>query len=296
MAKVIVITPNPLLDYLSGTAVKSGKVSRGPTFDAVTGGKGINVGRILHKHGHHVISMGFAGGNTGKDLMELVRADGVEVAFTPTEARMRVGFQAPSDQGHTSLFETGFAVSASEQDALLKDLETHIDGAELVISGGSVPCPEAVDLLTRITEFCAKAATPCWVDSYGEAMERCTASSAPPALAKPNVQELEGGAVPWDRIPELHISDGPGLVKVRTTAGAWRITPPVVDEVNPIGCGDSYVAGLAHGRLSGLEIPEQLAYAAAAGAANAKRWDIAMIAPEEIAPLVDQVTVVAGAA
>ena len=40
----------------------------------------------------------------------------------------------------------------------------------------------------------------------------------------------------------------------------FRVTPPRIVELNPIGSGDCYVAALAHARLRGLSLREQLRY------------------------------------
>jgi fructose-1-phosphate kinase PfkB-like protein len=63
-------------------------------------------------------------------------------------------------------------------------------------------------------------------------------------------------------------------------------------EVNGIGSGDCWLAGYAHGRLSGWDIPRSLAWAAAAGAANAARAEVARIGPEDVKPLIERVQVV----
>ena len=40
-----------------------------------------------------IVALGFAGGDEGRMLATLVGHDGVEAAFTPTRASLRVGFQ-----------------------------------------------------------------------------------------------------------------------------------------------------------------------------------------------------------
>jgi sugar/nucleoside kinase (ribokinase family) len=93
-------------------------------------------------------------------------------------------------------------------------------------------------------------------------------------------------------VNELHITDGPGRTEIHGTEGRFELIPPPVREVNPIGCGDCYVAGLAHGQLSGWNLAQRYRYAAACGAANAKRWDVAQIAPgADIDCLVNSATV-----
>lgn len=294
MAHVLTITPNPLLDLLSPVAVRTGHIVRAPAFTPIAGGKGLNVARILVRLGHQATACGFVGGGTGGMLTSIVAADGVETAFTDTAARLRLGFQAPGPEGTTSLLETGFTVTPAEVDRLIDTIAERAPSADLVVVGGSVPDPATCDgLLVAILTVCAAAGTPCWVDSYGPAMDRALASDQPPALAKPNAEEQARGG-DWHRCGELHVSNGPAAVCVRRGTERWRVVPPQVDEANPVGSGDSYVAGLAHARLMGEPFARQLAWAAAAGAANAARSDVAEIGPEDIVPLLDQVTVEAG--
>jgi len=59
----------------------------------------------------------------------------------------------------------------------------------------------------------------------------------------------------------------------------------------PTAPGKPGLGGGPGGHTSGFDLPAQLAYAAAAGAANAARADVARIGPEDIRPLVGAVTV-----
>jgi tagatose 6-phosphate kinase len=52
---------------------------------------------------------------------------------------------------------------------------------------------------------------------------------------------------------------------------AWRVTPPAVEAVSPIGSGDAFAAGLAAGWERGPD--EALRLACACGAANALTAD-----------------------
>lgn len=291
MATILTVTPNPMLDRIARAPWTAGKVTRVPRFDAVAGGKGINVARVLARHGHQVAALGFAGGDEGRRFAALVEADGIEPVFTATAAPLRVGFQAVGGDGRTTaLIEDGFAVTAAEAEALLAGLCRRLP-ADLVIVSGSVPDPAVADLHARICVLCAEAGVPCWVDSYGPAMHAALAGAHPPLLAKPNQEEYGDDPQPWLAARELHITDGGRMVTVRTPEGRFRVVPPTVAEVNPIGSGDSYLACLAHARLSGWDLARQLAYAAAGGAANAARADVARIGPGEVKPLLGAVLV-----
>ncbi len=294
MARIITITANPLLNHVTDEPVGCGRVNRVARLQAVAEGKGINVARVLRSHGHAVLATGFAGGPSGAWLADLVEAAGISPDFVATAAALRVGLMAASDDpAHpTTVFADGFAVSPAESDALISTLGRHLAGADLVIAAGSVPCPAAVGLWARVAAACAAAQVPLWLDSYGPAMDAALAGPAPIAVAKPNREEHAAGQG-WDRVAELHITDGPHGVLVHTAAGSWRVSPPAIAQANPIGSGDAYLAALAHAWLAGQDLPQRLAYASAAGAANAARHDVCAISPEEIRALIDQVRVTA---
>jgi tagatose 6-phosphate kinase len=193
--------------------------------------------------------------------------------------------------GNTSLLENGFAVTPGELGALVQQVRTALAGVDLVCIGGSVPDPSCNGLYRMVLDACAQAGVPCWVDSYGPAMDEALAHSHPPGLVKPNRQEYGRGR-PWLSSPEMHLTDGGNEIRVRHPEGRYRVVPPKVAEVNPVGSGDCYLAALAHARLSGAPLVDQLRYAAAAGAANARRADVARISPAEIQALVDDVEII----
>lgn len=286
MATVITVTANALLNFTCTERISCGQVNRVSQLRTVAEGKGINVGRVLTAHGHRVIACGFAGGETGALFRQHLAELGLEDALTPTAARLRSGFMDGGDAGHhpTTILEHGFAVSAAEVAALADAVTAQLAAADLVIVCGSVPDPLAAPAYATMLLACGQRGIPCWVDSYGPGMDAALNAPPAPSLAKPNREELarnEG----WQRCAELHITNGPAAIEVQTAELRLRVTPPPVTEVNPIGSGDCYLGALAHARLSGMSLEDQLRYASAAGAANAARADVAAITPAEIEAL-----------
>jgi fructose-1-phosphate kinase PfkB-like protein len=292
MATVTVVTGNPLLDHLAAVDLQAGRINRCDGFQVVAGGKGLNVGRVLVRHGHRVNACGFAGGNSGEQFRAIVAAEGQQVHLTETAAPLRVGFLARTcaDAGPTGLLQNGFLITEAECQACLKQVGHLLPNSDLVICSGSVAHPTADGLYASICSICAEAGVPCWVDSYGAPMRVALAGPHPPVLVKPNRQELDQDSA-WDRAAELHISDGAAALEIRTPSGRWQVQPPPVPTVNPVGSGDSYVAALAHARLSGMASSAQWSYAAAAGALNASRMSVADFSPQELPPLAETVLV-----
>ena len=292
MAAILVLTANTLLDHLALAPFTAGAINRVARFQPIAGGKGLNVGRVLARHGHRVTACGFAGGDSGRQLIELVTADGLEPAFTATAARTRIGFCVADEGGGSSAaLEGGFAVEAAEVAALARQVGARLLGCDLVIVCGSVPDPVCNPLYRLVLAACAEAGVTCWMDAYGPAMHEALTGGHPPALAKPNREEYDRDRA-WLACSELHLTDGGRELRVRHPEGRFRVVPPPVTEVNPIGSGDCYLAGLAHARLSGLALVDQLRYAAAAGAANAARADVARIGPADISALAERTLVV----
>jgi tagatose 6-phosphate kinase len=292
MATILTLTANPLIDYLTTGRIVADSVNRIGQFAAVAGGKGLNMGRVLARHGHRVIATGFAGGSSGDLLADLTAADGMEPAFISTASRTRLGFIAiDADRGgNTSVLENGSPVTTSELGALMKQLPTLIHQADLVLIGGSVPHETCNGLYRQVLDLCARENVTCWVDAYGVVMDEALAGSNPPAFAKPNKDEY-GKSRRWLPCRELHVSDGANEIKIRHPEGRFRVRPPKVKALNSVGSGDCYVAALAHARLSGMTFVDQLRYASAAGAANAARIDIARISPADIRALFELVDI-----
>jgi fructose-1-phosphate kinase PfkB-like protein len=281
-----------LIDYLTTGRITANAANRIGHFSPVAGGKGLNMARVLARHGHRVVATGFAGGATGQLLASLAAADGLEPAFVETAASTRLGFMAIDTErgGITSVLEHGVSVTTAEVGAMMQQLRALLSGVDLVLVGGSVPHENCQGLYRQVLDLCALLNVTCWVDAYGAVMDEALSGAHPPALAKPNKQEYGKGRQ-WLPCRELHLSDGANLIKVRHPDGRFRVRPPTIKASNPIGSGDCYVAALAHARLSGMPLTDQLRYAAAAGAANAARVDIARISPADIRALVNEVDV-----
>jgi len=290
---LLIINTNPLLNLVHPGRMVPGTINRVPSLEMHAEGKGVNVARVLARLGNPVIVTGFAGGHSGAWLRDIIRAEGIEDAFLDVEAPVRVGFMAScgEDSHPTTILPNGFPVTPEECSTLLSRVEGWLPEVALVIISGSVPSPVAESLYAELLQLAHQAGVSCWLDAHGPALQKALASKFPPDLAKPNQEEYQQSQH-WENIPELHITDGgnPTLVSIKGQ-GQWQVKPPAIQQVNPVGCGDCYLAGLAHGWARKWMVEHRLRFASAAGAANALRQDVAMISPREIESLVDSVCV-----
>ena len=80
------------------------------------------------------------------------------------------------------------------------------------------------------------------------------------------MRELNGRGAQW-----VVISDGGRTLWATSREAAYRLQPPRVQVVNPIGCGDCLTAGLVDGLQRGIEFVEALRWGVAVAAANAEQ-------------------------
>ena len=71
----------------------------------------------------------------------------------------------------------------------------------------------------------------------------------------------------------------------------YKVTVPKVNAVNPVGSGDSYVAGIALGLQKGFSIEDVLKYASACGTANAVEEETGFVNKEVVEELFNKITV-----
>ncbi|MEU0688659.1 1-phosphofructokinase family hexose kinase [Streptomyces uncialis] len=249
------------------------------------GGKGLNVARVLAALGHPVTVTGFAGGGTGRALRtalaELDEAAPLTDALVPVAGATRrtIAVVDAATGDTTQLNEPGPLVSPAEWNTFLERYDALVPTASAVALCGSLPPGVPVGAYARLVRAARAASVPVLLDTSGEPLRRGVA--ARPDLVKPNADELAeltGSHEPAQAIRETRrrgahavvASLGPeGLLAV-TPEGRWRAAPPARVSGNPTGAGDSAVAGLLSGLVSGEPWPVRLARAVALSAATVR--------------------------
>jgi tagatose 6-phosphate kinase len=210
---------------------------------------------------------------------------GIEVDAIATAASTRINLELIDEHGVTEVLEPGSAPSAQELGQLLarcRRLFEDCEAGAVVAFSGSLPAGSTTFLYARLIELAKAHGLRIILDTSGVWLER--GLSAKPDFVKPNRQEaetllkrpIETDADAKAAVLEL-IARGAGSAIVSLgSAGlvsnanerAFVVTPPTVQARSSVGCGDATVAGLAVALERRLEHPEQLAFAAACGAAN----------------------------
>ncbi|MGB6031799.1 MAG: hexose kinase, partial [Bacteroidota bacterium] len=301
------LTLNPMLDKTIHVAsLQRGKIQRADRIQMVVGGKGVNVSRQLMRLGRQTVATGFLGGEIGVLLERLLAEEKIPHDFVRIGSMTREGvtYREP-DGSMTSIFEPPHRVTRQETNKLVRKCRQIAPRGGWLVCAGSSPGRSTDTVYRDILEEARRRGVETVLDSYGPALAR--GIRARPTLVKVNRQEYEKSfrvrlnnpsakqTAVWQLLslgPRYAIiTDGSRDAYGAFQGAVWRITPPRVVRVNPTGSGDSMLAGLLFGLTTGWSFPRSLRFGAAAGAANAGRWEVASSSHRAISALAPEVRV-----
>jgi len=308
---ILTVTLNPALDktlFVDRHAPQD--TLRATRVLHIAGGKGINVSRALRALGEDSLALAPIGGHSGAHLAELAAAEGLNLFPVPIagQSRTAITIQVAGSDRYWHYLEPGPELSPAEQAGLLRAFESALPRCHTVVLSGSLPAPSAAPVITEMVRLGKLAGVRVALDAFGAQLR--SAMEAGPWMAKPNQEEwLNTWGDPLDTeesrfraldrmaawgIEVAVLSLGVGGALALTAGVRYRVLPPGIREVNDLGSGDSFVAGLCWATQRGYNPEESLAWAAACGAANAAVWDpggIDRAEVERLRPLVQVVRV-----
>ncbi len=307
---ILCITLNPCLDKtLTVPPWRPGDLVRGVAIREVVGGKGNNVARALQRLGQAPVPVTFLGGPTGTACELMLRQDdGLHPIVIPTAAPTRVieTIRTESTDDQTAFFDPDPAITPSEADEMIHRVEKALRGnASALTLSGSSPSPATHGLYSDFIAMANARRIPVFLDTYGPPLEaiwgfwptaiQLNRREAAAHLRKPTLSDADADALlhKWARhgVACAIITDGPNPVAVQWKGKRYRAIPPRVQAVNPIGSGDSLLAGLVDGWLKRLDPEPLIRHALACAIANALVWDAGAIDPAEVARWSEEIQV-----
>jgi tagatose 6-phosphate kinase len=283
---ITTVTLNAALDITySIPHFKIDQLHRITDYLSVPGGKGVNVARVLHTLDEDVITTGFVAGYQGAALLAGLRNEGIQSDFIHLqngETRRAITILDHNQGTSTELVEEGPSITETEIQSLRQKVESLAKVSKWILFCGSLPigCPSW--MYAELTEIAHQQGAKVGLDARGEALRE--GLHGKPDLVKPNEHELADlvGIHPDDddatiqAISSLIGNDRRLMVVSQGERGAlagyagkfYRIHIPKVKAINPVGSGDSMMAGLVISLCRESDIFDILKLGAACGTAN----------------------------
>jgi 1-phosphofructokinase family hexose kinase len=301
---IYTLTLNPAVDLeLQIEQFQFNAVARAKSSRIDCGGKGFNVSRMLRNLNVNSTALGFVGGYNGQRLQSELSALGIHTQFTEIngETRTNVSIVAPGEQQHIKVNESGPEVSKVELENLIATVKQNLEPGDWWVLGGSLPRGVDNSIYAELIQLIEMAGAFVILDSSGEALR--LGCLAKPTLAKPNLEEAQqllgltaeqlDDATLWCKTllasgpKNLVVSLGEEGALLVTAQQFEKITSPHIIEVNPIGAGDSMVAGIVWRLSLGESLQQALPYGLACGAATASRSGTDLGSLEQVIELVN---------
>ncbi|HEU0114878.1 MAG TPA: 1-phosphofructokinase, partial [Thermomicrobiales bacterium] len=283
-----------------------GAINRVERKEAVAGGKGNNVARVLATLGQPVLASGFVAGWAGRFIESELAAAGIATAFQaiPGESRTSLAIVETESGRVTEAREPGPTVAADDWRRFLAELPVRLRGATVVALCGSLPPGLPAAAYAELIRVLREAGCRTALDTSGAALREGLVAA--PDLVKPNaaeLAELAGLAVaefetaalleaareiarpqsgPEGRVLLSLGARGAALIDREETLLA---TAPAVDVVSPVGCGDALLAGFLDAEARGEPPAAALRWAVAVGAAAAMQSRPGVVDPADVARL-----------
>ncbi|MEQ3452866.1 tagatose-6-phosphate kinase [Enterococcus cecorum] len=260
---ILTITLNPSVDiaYQLDT-FHLDTVNRVEKVQKTAGGKGLNVTRVLKQVGEDVVATGFIGGEIGSYVKKQLTRNDIKNSFVEIGNETRNCIAVLHDGQQTEILEQGPTIQEHEALNFIEHLEILLNNVEVVVISGSLPKGLASNYYVEIVELCKQRDVAVVLDCSGEALKKVLESQQKPTVIKPNTEELSQliGKNITDDIQELKsVLSGQlfqGIEWIVVSLGAkgafakhndkfYRVKIPKINVVNPVGSGDSTVAGIA---------------------------------------------------
>lgn len=285
---ILTITLNPSVDIAYQlNQFRLDSVNRVEKVQKTAGGKGLNVTRVLKQIGEDVLATGFIGGELGNDVKNQLYQNHIKSSFVEISGETRNCIAILHEGQQTEILEQGPTIQEHEALNFIEHLRNLLSKVEVVVISGSLPKGLESDYYVKIVKLCKKFGVAVVLDCSGEALKKVLESKEKPTVIKPNTEELSQliGSDITDENQELQsvLSSQmfQGIEWIVVSLGAkgafakhkdkfYRVRIPKIDVVNPVGSGDSTVAGIAASLAHALPDVELLKNATILGMLNAQ--------------------------
>ncbi|WP_100065847.1 hexose kinase [Miniphocaeibacter massiliensis] len=273
------------------------------------GGKGLNVARVLKQLGEEVNTTGFLGGYTGEFIETELKKLNIFTNFYEISGNTRNCIAVLHGGKQTEILEVGDIVKQKEQTEFLELFNSLLKENLVVTISGSMPQGIEKDYYEKLLQIANDKDIKVILDTSGDSLKNIVLNSnVKPYCIKPNETEInqvenKDFEDREELIEYLRSDIFKGIELMVITMGSrgalvkfkddfYSVNIPKIKVVNPVGSGDSTVAGIAYGINKKLNIEETIKYGMACGILNTMEEKTGYIDVSKIKDIKDKVEVV----
>lgn len=266
---ILTLTMNPSIDMaypLEHLVIDD--VNRVQSVSKTAGGKGLNVSRVIKLMGRDILASGYNGGHFGAFLEAKLDEDEIKHDFVQIDQEIRNSIAILHDNGdQTEVLEPGPEISSDDRDKFLKHFEEIVGNYKVVTMSGSLPKGLESGFYAELVKIANKKGVKVLLDSSGASLKAGLESDEKPYLIKPNEAEIAdllnierpSGDIDYaslrdnlmnpifDGVEWVVVSLGAAGAFVKAGNKFYKAMIPKINVVNPVGSGDSTLAGLSIG-------------------------------------------------
>ena len=304
---ILTITANPSVDmsYQLDSFNIDG-VTRTDKVIKHAGGKGIHVGYVLGELGDEVVHSGFVGGKLGEFIEEGLKERGHEARFVKIKEPTRNCLAILHEGKQTEILEAGPTICPAEREEFIKKLDEISAGCKVISMSGSLPKGLDSSFYEEIIAYAKNKGVFVAVDTSGQTLKDVVNSKIKPHLIKPNeteVADLLGEEITKDNIKEalkkapladidyVIVSLGKDGAVVKAGDKIFKASVPEVTAINPVGSGDSSLAGAIYAIDKDKSPEEVIKTSMTCGLLNVLTEEIAHIEIEKFDEYYEQIKV-----
>lgn len=304
---ILTITANPSVD-ISYRLDKFNidDVTRTEYASKDAGGKGIHVGFVLKELGADVIHSGFVGGKLGEYIEEELGKKGQDSRFVKISSPTRNCIAILHEGNQTEILEQGPSISEEEAKDFLDNIAKIAEGCQIINMSGSLPKGLTSDFYKEIIKYAKANNIFVSVDTSGQTLKDIINAEVKPDLIKPNETEIAQALdrvigkdelkdvlvqEPFKDIKYIIVSMGKDGALVKAGDKIYNATVPKVLAINPVGSGDSSLAGALYAIEQGKDDQDIIKTSMTCGLLNVLTEEIAHIEIEKFDEYYQQIQV-----
>ncbi|MFO7881073.1 MAG: hexose kinase [Kosmotogaceae bacterium] len=304
---ILSLTMNPCLDrYFYIDTLKEDDTNRVNNIMDYPAGKGIDISRAINEMKGHSVAITLLGGDTGKQIMEMLDKEGVVYSTVNLNHNTRTNIIIQTKENQYRFSVPGLPIDKIEEKKVLKNIETLLREGDYLLISGSIPQGLPDDFYYRIINKANEMGSKVYFDADNELLLKGIKAS--PWGIKPNLHEfsrLIGEEPETEKAIIKSLKDTAetySLKDILLTLGkdgaicliegsVFRVKVPEVKVNSAVGSGDTFLGVYCMYRETGHKLEFCLKIAGAASSAAAMTSGTELCKYDDAKDLVDRVTV-----